>query len=158
MGFPPSVSKDAAMEGLSFSVGNALKSAEANDAAASQVVGYPWKKLFEPFRETTLVARGCDGCDDSAFSWDVDGAALSGRSVTFTATRLGAHAVSLTAKDAVSGLSATVGEVVMAKYVRREIRSLSDVEREKTLAAMKVGQRGGPARAEQTPHAGCAPP
>jgi len=77
-----------------------------------------------------------------AFVWDIAGTKLVGRSVSFTATATGKHAVSLTvtapAADATATTTTTTTTTgsVVSKYVRREVRSLSDEAREATLGAM----------------------
>jgi hypothetical protein len=115
---------------------------------ADGVPDYPWAKLLEPHREATLEAELEGATGDEIYTWTIDGGekTLQGQTVQFTPTRIGWHdiaitvtttdGISLSSSAAVSTASTKVTERVMSKYVRRELRSLSDSERERVLDAM----------------------
>ena len=121
-------------------------------------------EMHQVTRLEASVARG-DGADDdgddgggsASYDWDVDGDAVSrggGRAVNVTFSALGAHAVRVSRSLAGSVLGmggAVTGEfTVYAKYVRRELRDLSDSDRERYFAAVHtlyvVGQAEGERR------------
>ena len=87
-------------------------------------VGYPWlagRVLVEPHRETTLHAVGAGA---EAVAWTVERQDRGvGPSTTHRFSRVGEHAVAL----ATATRSASVD--VYCRYVRRELRSLTDADR-----------------------------
>ncbi|CAN0043539.1 unnamed protein product [Pylaiella littoralis] len=107
---------------------------------------YPWLrevKLIEPHRETTLsVSSPRDGYE---YIWEVRGGDADTSDLRATAS--GAEAVVIlsvlddnivTVKEVTSegDVVRQLHEMVMVKYVRREIRTLTDEEREELLDAM----------------------
>ncbi|CAN0546478.1 unnamed protein product, partial [Ectocarpus sp. 12 AP-2014] len=107
---------------------------------------YPWLKdvkLVEPHRETTFtVSSPRDGFD---YRWRVfAGSAVegelcaeaTGEEVTVVLTTLDENEVVLEEVDADGTVVRRLQEMVMVKYVRREIRNLTDEEREELFDAM----------------------
>ncbi|CAN0021262.1 unnamed protein product [Pylaiella littoralis] len=107
---------------------------------------YPWLrdvKLIEPHRETTLsVSSPRDGYE---YIWEVRGGDADTSDIRATAS--GAEAVVIlsvlddnivTVKEVTpeGDVVRQLHEMVMVKYVRREIRTLTDEEREELLDAM----------------------
>lgn len=125
---------------LQAAAAKAVRSFDASTANYSAVTSYPWTNVVEPWRTTTLTAlAGGVALDDSRnVTWTLqDGNAmhtLHGVRVEFQFTSLGKAKVRwATANDAVS----VEGEV-MVKYVRREVRTLTDADRERFLDALGV--------------------
>lgn len=109
---------------------------------------YPWlvgMKLIEPHRETTLaVAHPREGM---GYRWQIRGdssasavhTSASGAEAVVVLERehLGKNLVTLEEVDTATGaVSRRVDEFVMVKYVRREIRTLTDDEREELFDAV----------------------
>lgn len=114
---------------------------------------YPWLedvKLIEPHRETTLtVADAREGFD---YQWAFRGgtgggqateeeayATAVGAECTVVLTRLDENVVSLEEVNEDGEVTRRLEERVMVKYVRREIRTLTDEEREELLDAVRSG-------------------
>lgn len=97
---------------------------------------YPWEHVTEPFRVSTLsVTHPADG---ASYQWMVEGHVQGyGSTIDVVLTRTGYHSVVVTEVrgGAVTGVRALR---VMAKYARREIRSLTDVDREKFFDAVMI--------------------
>lgn len=74
-----------------------------------------------------------DASDEHDYEWLINGQAYSGPEVTLQVEELGSFEVQLT--DKVTGLSAS--KTIHAKYVRREIRELSDDDRNSFLDTLK---------------------
>lgn len=112
-------------------------------------VDYPWLqsvKVIEPFRETTLqVTNPRTGYK---YRWSVrrgegsDGAgklelSTSGEEVEVILTNLDENVITLEEMDIDSGVMVRrLDENVMVKYVRREIRTLTDADRVELLNAV----------------------
>ena len=109
---------------------------------------YPWLrdvKLVEPHRDTTFsVSSPRDGFD---YVWEIRGGDADKADLRATAT--GAEAVlvltilddnMVTLKEVAPGgeVARQLDEMVMVKYVRREIRTLTDDEREELLDAVRI--------------------
>ena len=95
-------------------------------------VGYPWldgEVLVEPFRETTLYAVNHNG---EAVTWMVNGAHAVGEETSRTFETVGEHSVWLETR------TRAYASRVVCRYVRREIRSLSDDDREAFFRAAGV--------------------
>eukprot|EP00752_Nemacystus_decipiens_P005412 g4907.t1 len=100
-------------------------------------------KLIEPYRETTLsVSSPRDGYD---YVWEVRGgdeekadlrATASGAEAVVVLTILDDNMVTLKEISSEGKVARQLDEIVMVKYVRREIRTLTDDEREELLDAM----------------------
>ncbi|CAM9789260.1 unnamed protein product [Choristocarpus tenellus] len=112
--------------------------------------GYPWlldKKLVEPYRDTRFeVSNPLEGMQ---YRWTTtpgkgDGAenVVTGNSVEMQLRIIGEHNVTLeelsTGKDGQTTIVRSLTETVIVKYVRREIRSLFDDDRNAMFDAMKV--------------------
>ena len=102
--------------------------------------------LVEPYLETTLSANCSGGCPHRAsYAWTFDGAdaampaTASGESVTQTFETVGTYAFSLAVTSNSTGVSlASYSGSLLCRYVRREIRQLSDADRERFFDAMQV--------------------
>lgn len=134
-------------EAVSFRISNAY-------TRAQDVVGggaYPWRYLAEPHRETTIEPVFAVKLETSAESLSVERATWTvtepaapsapvesfsyvqrspGAFVT-TFQKAGLHQVHLALETQGSPASLTFSEEVMVKWVRREIRSLVESDREK---------------------------
>ena len=107
---------------------------------------YPWlkdnMKLIEPYRETILmVTSPVEGLD---YRWvlRVDGtddvqASASGGKVAVILTQLENHMVTLKEVNPTGVVTRHLEETVMVKYVRREIRTLTEVERGELLDSVR---------------------
>lgn len=129
---------------LSFSAFNFYHTRDGKPGA-----DYPWLKgvkIIEPFRETTLKVtnprtgykyrwsvKAGEGSDGSG---EVELSAL-GEEVKVTLTKLDENVITLEEVDVDSGvMKRRLEENVMVKYVRREIRTLTDDERVELLNAV----------------------
>jgi len=131
----PAVEGDVEVEPLSFQASNFY---HARDGKPAQ--DYPWLKgvkLIEPHRETTLsVSSPRDGYE---YVWEVRGegenaddlrVTATGAEATVTLTELNENMVMVKEVNAAGHVVRQLQERVMVKYVRREIRTLTDDERE----------------------------
>jgi len=124
---------------------------------------YAWSYVVEPYRATTLEVE--DAVEGATYEWTVDGHLQGyGTSVEVLFMEIGYHVVkveelvstkasadlawsfesgvwSLGSATAASVVSNKVSLKLMAKYVRREVRSLSDADREAWLSGVMVMQR-----------------
>ncbi|CAN0161250.1 unnamed protein product [Ectocarpus sp. 4 AP-2014] len=126
---------------LSFEVANFY---HLRDGKPAQ--DYPWLKgvkLIEPHRETMLTVKNPRDAYD--YRWRVfagsaaEGelcAEATGLEVTIVLTTLDENEVVLEEVDADGTVVRRLHEMVMVKYVRREIRTLTDDEREELFDAM----------------------
>lgn len=110
---------------------------------------YPWLKdvkLIEPHRETTLTVT--DPREGFDYRWEVGSAGVAGaHHVTASGARCIVSFTQLNENIVVLEEISTDGEVVrrmeeavMVKYVRREIRTLADDEREELLDAVRAAK------------------
>ena len=121
-----------------------------NDYGAAATSLYPWR-VVEPFRMTTLVAQGARS--GAALHWSVqlgddellpDGEGRTRPVAQFLFEHVGREfAISLTERAGSAG-SRFASSTVMCKYVRREIRELSDEDRDAYLSALEVVARDAP--------------
>lgn len=115
-------------------------------------VHYPWLKdvkLIEPHRDTTLyVSSPRDGYE---YIWEVRGgdpdeadlrATASGAEIVMILTVLDENMVTLKEVNSHGEVVRQLDEMVMVKYVRREIRTLTDDEREELLDAVRASFLG----------------
>lgn len=139
----PSVSGDS-LPPLSF---EALNFYHVRDGKPA--LDYPWLKevkLIEPHRETTLVVTSPR--DGYAYNWIVRGgdpekadlrAEASGAEAVITLTILDDNVITLEEVDEKTGVVVRrLEEKVMVKYVRRELRTLTDEEREELFDAVSA--------------------
>lgn len=108
---------------------------------------YPWLqdiKLIEPYRETTLAV--IDPREGFEYRWEVRGGSDAGEIQTSAIgvkavvvfMRLDENVITLKEIDSSDGtVVRQFDETVMVKYVRREIRTLTDEEREELLDAVR---------------------
>eukprot|EP00903_Cladosiphon_okamuranus_P019382 g17822.t1 len=99
-----------------------------------------WLLLAEPFRSTTFTAISNVGDPEKdVFKWTFpDTTVLEGRVVSHTFTEVGPHEVVLTQIVVSTGNVYRMHASVMVKYVRREIRQLTDEDREAFFDAMET--------------------
>ncbi|CAN0466183.1 unnamed protein product, partial [Scytosiphon promiscuus] len=114
---------------------------------------YPWLKdvkLIEPHRDTTLAVVGAregfeyrwevragSSSSDSGEAGEVQ-ATATGAVTIVVLTQLDEHVVVLEEVDGDGKVTNRLEETVIVKYVRREIRTLTDDEREEVLDAVRV--------------------
>lgn len=135
---------DSKVKSLAFTATNFYHTRDGKPASE-----YPWLqgvKLIEPHRKTTLRVTGAR--DGFNYRWTVvrSGAggdagevelAVTGEEAVVVLKTLGEHVIVLEEVDAVTGVVARrLEEGAMVKYVRREIRTLTDDEREELLDAV----------------------
>ena len=134
------VGGSASMAPLEFS---ALNFYQVRDGLPGQA--YPWlenRKLIEPHRETILtVTNPHEGLD---YQWTLrvdrtNEVQASGSGIEFAVilTWLQEHVVTLEEVDSAGVVLRHLDETVMVKYVRREIRMLTDVERGELLDSVR---------------------
>lgn len=102
---------------------------------------YPWTHMAEPERTTYLEANleEEDGLTYT-YTWYVDDHLQDyGKLVEVNFVKTGSHSVTLEVSK--SGKVTTYDVDVMVKYVRREIRSLTDKDREMFFNAVSIMQR-----------------
>jgi hypothetical protein len=106
---------------------------------------YPWDNIVEPFRITTMEVTNAVTLDGYYYEWYVDGwHKEDGSSIPmiFTAPTGVEQAVTVQLKRSSDKQVMVEGEIkVMCKYVRREIRSLVDQDREAFFQAVAIMQR-----------------
>ncbi|KAJ8605154.1 hypothetical protein CTAYLR_000502 [Chrysophaeum taylorii] len=101
--------------------------------------GYPWKYLAEPYRPSRLIVVGSR--EDAWYKWVVDGHTQGyGSVVDVVWTSVGWKNVALVER-ANGTTTCLLAANIMVKYTRREIRSLSDLDRETFFQAAMVLQR-----------------
>jgi hypothetical protein len=103
---------------------------------------YPWVNgsqiLIDVHREATFTVVDEAQREGDMYKWSVDGVSFSGTSFNHTFRATGDHTVILR-KISVSESSVTVfSGKVNAKYVRREVRELTDEDREAFLSTLAV--------------------
>jgi len=97
----------------------------------------PWQYLAEPFREATLAIREAFSEGDSnpdRYVWEIDGEKKTGSTVSHTFTSLGKKTIKVTDTETDKSFVTQV----MVKYVRREIRTLTDEDRNEFLDALET--------------------
>lgn len=110
-----------------------------------EVMGYqiadgdtPWKHLVQINKETQMkVDYPTTGCD---YEWSMSNsdAKLIGDSVEYVFMHGGYHTVSLTETCTSAGTSVTLDLTVMCKWVRYEIRTLTEDDRNQFFDALEV--------------------
>lgn len=135
----PSV-KSPPDEDLVFSMTNFY---HTRDGKPGQVI--PWLKdvqLAEPHRDTTMKVE--NALDGYTYEWEVRQVEHSddviakgtGAETTIVFPKLDWNTVTLKEKDVTGTVTREYSENVMVKYVRREIRTLTDEEREELFDAV----------------------
>jgi len=98
----------------------------------------PWEYLAEPHREATLSIREAFSEGDSEpdrYVWEIDGEEKkAGSTISHTFTSLGTTPIKITDTETDISFSTQV----MVKYVRREIRTLTDEDRNDVLDALET--------------------
>ncbi|CAM9474204.1 unnamed protein product [Heterosigma akashiwo] len=101
-----------------------------------------WTHVAEPYRETTFRAKVPTEwlSTDLEIVWEIDGQVLpdKGATIVHTFTSTGPTSVAVTIANPELGVKETYRSDVVVKYVRREIRSLTPDDRERTLNAMEA--------------------
>lgn len=107
----------------------------------------PWlkdKKLAEPYMDTTL--RVMNPREGYTYEWTISAhgesngilVSTSGPEVKVLFTRLDENSVTLEEKDSEGSSTRTLTEPVIVKYVRREVRTLTDDDREELFDAVSI--------------------
>mmetsp|Transcript_34736 Transcript_34736/g.43830 ORF Transcript_34736/g.43830 Transcript_34736/m.43830 type:complete len:594 (-) Transcript_34736:426-2207(-) len=116
-----------------------------NEYTETNPIDSVWDFVAEPYRETTFEAKFSTPFDTDGitFFWEIDGELLESneRVVTYTFRKTGPVELKLTAAEGIS--RSDYSAIVVVKYVRREIRSLTNSDREKLLDAMEIIYRIG---------------
>jgi hypothetical protein len=103
---------------------------------------YPWTQMVEPYRVTTLELTESDST--ATYRWTIDGHVHGfGTEVEALFTDTGYHSVKVEEMIVDDNGDITTNFLVvkvMCKYVRREIRALSDLDRETWLSTIAVIQ------------------
>ena len=113
-------------------------------------IDYPWLenvKLVEPHRETTLLVD--NPREGFSYRWEVRGssgisadevhtAVAKGHEAILLFPHLDENTITLKEVDETGAVSRRLDEVVMVKYVRREIRTLTDDDREELLDSVSA--------------------
>ena len=130
------VGGSASMAPLDFS---ALNFYHIRDGQPGQV--YPWlkdMKVIEPHRETILTVT--NPSEEHNYRWvlrvdetDEIQASVSGTEVAVILKQLDEHVITLEEVNPAGLVTRHLEETVMVKYVRREIRTLTEVERGELL-------------------------
>jgi len=101
----------------------------------SPITNSPWRYLAEPYREATLSILETSSTDNpDRYRWEINGEEKTGSTISHTFYTIGKHSVKVTDSE----LDQTFSTEVMVKYVRREIRALSDQDRSDTLDALET--------------------
>lgn len=126
---------------LSFSVTNFY---HTRDGKPGQ--GIPWLegvKLAEPHRDTFMTVE--NSRDDHDYVWEIRGSeegspllvSAAGAEATVVFTALDYNTVTLREVNAAGDVTRALSDSVMVKYVRREIRTLTDEERNELLDSVR---------------------
>jgi len=111
-----------------------------NDYTKKDPVDSVWEHIAEPFRESFFeaVLDTPDSYNGVLFSWEIDGEVVESNKKKFshTFTKIGPTIVKVTASRGQT--KEEYAAMVVVKYVRREIRSLTDEDRTKLLDAMEI--------------------
>jgi hypothetical protein len=103
---------------------------------------YPWTYMVEPYRASTLELQNTQV--GATYRWTVDGHVHGyGTSTEALFTEIGYHVVKVEEMVTETDGSITTNKLlvkVMCKYVRREIRALTNADREAWLSAIQVIQ------------------
>lgn len=130
---------DASTPAFTITVGNAYTAKSGGYSTE-----YPWRYMAEPFRATTLAVEA--PLSGASYRWTVDGHVQGyGSSISVLFQQIGYHTVTVERltgddDDSTETTPVTVTANVMCKYVRREVRSLTDADREAWLSAVQVLQ------------------
>lgn len=97
----------------------------------------PWDFVVEPHKTQTMTAS-IEGTEwDWDYTWDLSGVSASGQTISFIPTATGVYTYTVTATH--TGDVTTVYKKefsVAVKYIRREIRTLTDADRTKFFNAL----------------------
>lgn len=127
---------------LSLITYNSYTRAKAESGTTTSNEEYPWRYMVEPYRASTLQLQNT--VSGATYRWTVDGHIHGfGTSIEALFTDIGYHMVKIEEMIVEDDGSTTTNKLavkVMCKYVRREIRSISDLDREAWLSAIQVIQ------------------
>jgi hypothetical protein len=109
---------------------------------------FPWDIVAEPFKEQTVLVTQLEiegikrDLADFTFHWFFNGKSYSGRSFTFKHENTGVLSASLSIRPAESrpGVSSYVLKrdfTVAVKYLRRELRTLTEADRKEFFDALQ---------------------
>ena len=93
--------------------------------------------VIDTLKEATLTVVDENAVDDTTYMWTIDGEIISGDSITYTFSKIMSYTVILQKIVPGEDLETYTG-TVSSKYVRRELRQLSDDDRNTFLDTMQV--------------------
>lgn len=110
----------------------------------SQPLFYSWRYSAEPYKVTSITVSGIGHTleESATIEWAIQGYdeqtahQKEGRTISHTFTAIGWHNFSLSVTTNAGVLAYAMVDKIMVKYVRREIRDLSELDRTATLDAM----------------------
>lgn len=122
----------------------AVEAASPTYGATKAVAMLPWDALAEPYQPQTLTLTGLTvsgvaaSVADYTVKWDLgsSGVTATGSPATVQVDAVGVFACTVTATHRSTGAAYTQDFTLAVKYVRREIRSLSDADREAFFDAL----------------------
>ena len=146
-GMSPALSLTSRSAPVSRSRRHSLKTRSDYEEALVQEIGdglYPFENLVELHRPTTLTLEDYEGDEEDVY-WSTEGTSgeegsrPGGSVVRVTFVTPGQHAIAAFSKGEDAGDDGALGSfLVTAKYVRRELRDLSDADRERYFSALHV--------------------
>ena len=114
-----------------------------NYGATKSTTVLPWDAMAEPFKLqtislTTLVIDGTKvDVNDYSIEWDLGNEnVVSGSQTEFQIDEVGVYTCAVTATNSATSTKYTQDFTLAVKYVRREIRTLTDEDREKFFEAL----------------------
>mmetsp|Transcript_34015 Transcript_34015/g.44916 ORF Transcript_34015/g.44916 Transcript_34015/m.44916 type:complete len:671 (-) Transcript_34015:267-2279(-) len=103
---------------------------------------YPWEYLAEPYRPTTLRVVGDIDSNKFVYEWRINGHLQDrGQEIQAVFTSVGKTDLDLIEYKEDGEINRKLSVEVVVKYVRREIRELTDVDREMFFSAVMIMQR-----------------
>jgi hypothetical protein len=93
--------------------------------------------LLEPYKATTVVVSFSDDTDADSYTyaWTIGEDTFTGSSITTTRTTTGTYDVTIAVTDSDSNSVCSFSQTAYVKYVKRELRSLTEADRDKVLDA-----------------------
>jgi hypothetical protein len=137
---PASASTSARKSSTDSSVCDSMKITASNEYGVFSAP-YPYLQngevLLEPYKATTVAISFSDDtdADDYSYSWTIGDSAYSGSTISATMTTTGTYGVSIAVTDSNSDSVCTFSQTAYVKYVKRELRTLTEADRNKVLDA-----------------------
>ena len=108
----------------------------------------PWENVIEPYRNQTLAVSSVviDGKDvlsngkmkDYIFHWNINDYFFEGEEITVNLPFVGVYDCNVSLIDQSEGATYTSNFTLAIKYVRREIKSLTDTDRDDFFSALQI--------------------